>query len=344
MKMKKVVMMLLVGFLLVSLCVKPGGLWAAPANYYEGQVLTIIVGHAPGGGYDRMSRLLARYLPKHIPGKPAVIVKQMTGGGTVIAANYLYNQAKPDGFTISALDRGIGTRQLMGLEGVKYDFTKYAWIGNVASEPTGLFLTTKLPYKTFGDLLKEKSKKLFLGASGFGNYTATLPLILRDYLGINIEIVTYPEATATIMLAIERGEVHGHYSAFSTYLPLIQRGTVKPLLRGKAEPGGEFDKLPIIDNVVTDKTASGIIKIFSAVEVVARPYVAPPGTPENVMKILREAFANVLKDKEFLLEIEKQKMEAGFMSAEESLKVVRGYMASPAEIIKAFKKYDTEEK
>jgi tripartite-type tricarboxylate transporter receptor subunit TctC len=341
--MKKMVMaFLLISFFLSPVCLKPIELWAAPTPYYDGKVLTIIVGHAPGGGYDRMSRLLAKYLPKYIPGKPSVVIKQMTGGGTVIAANYVYNQAKPDGLTITALDRGMGTRQLAGLEGIKYDFIKYAWIGNVASEPTGLFLTTTLPYKTFDNLLKAKDKKLFIGASGFGNYTATLPLILRDYLGIKIEIVTYPEATATIMLAIERGEVHGHYSAFSTYLPLIQRGVVRPLLRGKAAPGGEFDKLPVIDDIVSDKTAKGIIKIFSAVEVAARPYVAPPGTPENIMKILREAFANVSKDKDLLAEIEKQKMEYGFMTAEESLKIVRGYMSSPPEVIKAFQKYESE--
>jgi tripartite-type tricarboxylate transporter receptor subunit TctC len=343
--MKKLATMLLcMSLFLLSVGLHPTELQAA-APYYEGKVLTIIVGHAPGGGYDRMSRLLARYLPKYIPGSPSVVVKQMTGGGTVIAANYVYNQAKPDGLTITALDRGIGTRQLLGLEGVKYDFTKYAWIGNVASEPTGLFLTTKLPYKTFNDVLKNKEKKLFIGASGFGNYTATLPLLLRDYLGINIEIVTYPEATATIMLAIKRGEAHGHYSAYSTYLPLFERGVVRPFLRGRAAPGiPEYDKLPIIDDLMTDKKAKGIVQIFSAVEVAARPYVAPPGTPDNIMKILRDAFANVSKDKDMLAEVEKQKMEYGFMSAEESLKIVNSYMSSPPDIVQAFKKYESEGK
>ena len=342
--MKRVVMTaFLMSFFLFAFCFAPIALLAAP--YYEGKVLTIIVGHAAGGGYDRMSRLLAKHLPKYIPGKPSIIIKQMTGGGTVIAANYVYNQAKPDGLTITALDRGIGTRQLLQLQEVKYDFTKYAWIGNVSSEPTGLFLRGNLPYKTFNDLVKAKDKKIFLGASGFGNYTATLPLLIRDYLGLKIEIVTYPEATATIMLAIEKGEVDGHYSAYSTYLPLIERGAVRPFCRGRAAPGiPEFDKLPIIDDLIADPKAKGIIQIFSAVEVVARPYVAPPGTPEDVMTILRDAFAKVSKDKELLAEVEKQKMEYGFMTAGESLKIVNAYMSSPPEVMKEFKKYESEKR
>jgi len=340
--MKKMAMV----FLLLSLFLFPLGLppaeLQAAAPYYQGKVLCIIVSHAPGGGYDRMARLVARHLPKYIPGKPAVIVKQM-GGAHVIAANYTYNQAKPDGLTITALDRGLGTRQLLQMDGVKYNLTKFAWIGNVASEPNALHLTTKLPYKTFNDLLKAKEKKLYLSASGFGSYTATIPLLMRDYLGINIEIVTYPEGAASMMLAIERGEVQGHYASYSTYRPLIDRGVVRSLIRGRAPAGvPEFDNLPVIDDLITDKKAKGVLQLFSAVELLARPFVAPPGTPSHVMKILRDAFANVSKDKDLLAEVKKQRMEYGFTSAEESLKVVNAYMQSPPEVVQAFKKYESD--
>lgn len=341
--MKRIVFRIsFINLIVLTVCSMPL-IVSAATSYYEGKVLTIIVGHAAGGGYDRMSRVLARYLPKYIPGKPAVIVKQMTGAGTLIAANYVYNQAKPDGLTITALDRGIGTRQLSQLEGVKYDYTKYTWIGNVASEPTGLFLRANLPYRTFDDLTKAKDKKLYLGAASFGNYTSTIPLLLRDYLGMNLEVVIYPEATAAIGLAIEKGESDGVYTAFSTYLPLIQRGIVRPFCRGRAAPGRpEFDKLPMIDDLVTNPKAKGIINIFSSLEVVARPYVAPPGTSENIMNILREAFAQVSKDKELLADIEKQQMEYGFMNAAESLNIVKAYMSSPPEVIAEFKKYESQ--
>jgi tripartite-type tricarboxylate transporter receptor subunit TctC len=115
------------------------------------------------------------------------------------------------------------------------------------------------------------------------------------------------------------------------------------LIRGRATAGvPEFDNLPTIDDLITDKKAQGIIQLFSAVELLARPFVAPPGTPNHIVKILRDAFASVSKDKDLLAEVKKQRMEYGFITAEESLKVVNAYMKSPPEVIQAFKKYESD--
>lgn len=338
--MKQIVIRLSVaGLLVMAICSAPVVLLAAP--YFEGKVITIIVGHAAGGGYDRMSRVLARHLPKHIPGKPTIIVKNMTGGATLIAANYVYNQAKPDGLTIGGLNRGLGTTQLMELEGAKYDFVKFGWIGSASSEPTGLNLRANLPYKNFAELLKAKDKKLFIGCTGLGNYSRVIPLLFKDYLGMNIEMVTYPEASASIQLAIEKGEVDGHYSTISTYLPLIKRGSIRTFCRGRVTGGDpDLEKLPLNEDLVAHPKAKGIMQIFSAVDTIARPYLAPPGTPEEIMAILRDAFAKVSKDKELLEEVDKQQMEFNFIPASEALKVVKGYMSLSPEVIQEFKKYD----
>src|SRR5262245_4684340 len=128
----------------------------ATAQSFSGKTVTIIVGYKPGGGYDATARMLARHLPKHIPGKPTVIVQNMPGANSVIAANHVYNVAKPDGLTIATFNRNLPIAQLTGVDGVKYDITKFAWIGSAANESTILAIRADLPYKNFEELRKAK--------------------------------------------------------------------------------------------------------------------------------------------------------------------------------------------
>src|SRR4030042_549113 len=139
-----------VGLLFFSLAffafICPNRPLAAP--YYQGKMIKIIVGGPTGGGYDRVARLLARHLPKHIPGNPTIIIENMPGASSIIAANYIYNLAKPDGMTIGAPQRGIPTAQILKIEGAKFDAAKYSWIGSAAVEATVLTIRTDLPYKS----------------------------------------------------------------------------------------------------------------------------------------------------------------------------------------------------
>jgi len=137
----------------------------AQSSPYAGKTVTIIVGYKAGGGYDATARLLARHLPKHIPGKPTVIVQNMPGANSMIAANHVYNVAKPDGLTIGTFNRNLPVAQLTKVDGVKYDMTKFAWIGSAASECTILALRSDLPYKSVEELKKAK-EPLVIGATG----------------------------------------------------------------------------------------------------------------------------------------------------------------------------------
>lgn len=142
--MVRKIVCLLAAFYILS-AVFPLGESQAAKPYYEGKVINIVVGYSPGGGYDRLTRVLAKHLPRFIPGKPTVLVQNMPGAATVVAANYLYNVAKPDGLTIGILNRGIPFAQLLKAQGVKFDLTKYAWIGSAAIETTTLALRTDRP-------------------------------------------------------------------------------------------------------------------------------------------------------------------------------------------------------
>src|SRR5216684_1479706 len=156
---------------------------------FAGKTVTVVVGYKPGGGYDATARLLARHLPDHLPGKPTVIVQNMPGGNSIIAANHLYNVAKPDGLTIGTFNRNLPIAQLTKVQGVKYDMTKFAWIGSAANEATILAIRADLPYKTFAELRKAK-EPVVIGSTGPGANTYDFPLLLKDMVGLNFKIVS----------------------------------------------------------------------------------------------------------------------------------------------------------
>lgn len=167
---------IMLGLFLFFLLYRPYPLFAAP--FYEGKVLTIIVGYSPGGGYDRVDRLLAKYLPNYIPGKPTVLVQNMPGADSMIAANYLYNIAKPDGLTIGTFNRGLVFANLLKAEGGRYDLTKFSWIGSAAVESSVLIFYKDLAYKTIEDVAKSKST-IVIGCTGSADAINIIPIFLK---------------------------------------------------------------------------------------------------------------------------------------------------------------------
>lgn len=322
--MKKTRVLWLV-FLILSVFVLPG--WAKP--YYEGKVLTIIVGYAPGGGYDRTARLLAKYLPKYIPGKPVVLVQNMPGASSMIAANYVYNMAKPDGLTIGTFNRYITLNQLLKSEGVRFDLTKFTWIGSPSVEAAVFTIRADLPYRSMEDLKKAK-EVLYIGNTGEVDTGSQFAPFLRDYLGANVKFVTYPQ-TADIILALERKEVGGYGFTYSTAKQYIDRGLLRPLLRGPVTASG-IEHLPVNVDLAKDKRVKTIVSVLAAPDRIGRPYVAPPGTPVEVVKILREAFRKVTLDQGAKEEAKKMKMDLEYTEAGETLKIVKEILSQPPDI------------
>ncbi|MDI7258909.1 MAG: tripartite tricarboxylate transporter substrate-binding protein [Thermodesulfobacteriota bacterium] len=321
-------------FFVLIVFIAPRELLSAP--YYEGKRMTIIVGYGPGGGYDRMARLLAKHLPKHIPGKPTIIVENMPGADSMIAANHLYNIAKPDGLTIGTFSRGLPFAQLTKVEGVKFDLTKYSWIGSSAVEAIILVIRADLPYKTFNDLLKIM-EPIHLGGTGAADPINYFPALLKEFLGLKMKMVTYP-SSAEVMLALERKEVDGRAGSYSSLKPFIERGLVRPLIRGRvSEPG--IETLQVNEELTTDEKGKTMMAMLSTVDRIGRPYVAPPGTPVEIITILREAFAKVAKDPELKEDAKKNKMDIEYVPAEECLKVLNYLLNQPKDIITEFGKY-----
>jgi tripartite-type tricarboxylate transporter receptor subunit TctC len=332
--MKRKDLSLLLLLFVLTVLVLPNLLHAAP--YYEGKVIRIAVAFPPGGGYDRMARILARHLPRYIPGKPTVIVENMPGASGMIGANYVYNMAKPDGLTLGAINRVTPSAQLLKIEGAKFDMLKYAWIGSAAVETSVLALRADLPYKTFDDL--KKAKEINIGATGPGDTTYNFPVLIKQFLGVNLKLTTGYVATADILLATERKEVDGYASAYSSIRPHIARGLLRPVLRSKI-PSAGIEKLPAVEDLATDQMGKTILAMYTVSDRVGRPYVAPPGTSADIINSLRDAFAKVTKDQELKQEAEKLMMDIDYTPSEDCLKEIRFFLSQPQEIVNEYKKY-----
>ena len=314
-----------------------GAALPALAQSFAGKTVTIIVGYKPGGGYDATARLLARHLPKHIPGRPAVIVQNMPGANSVIAANHVYNVAKPDGLTIATFNRNLPIAQLTGVEGVKYDMTKFAWIGSAANESTILAIRADLPYKTFEELRKAK-ETVVIGSTGPGANTHDFPLLLKELVGLNLKIVSGYSSSADIMLAVERKEVDGRAGSFTSLRSFIERGVVRPIVRARStEPG--IDQLPVDESFAPNPRAKAIMALRSAPELVARPYVMPPKTPADIVKVMREAFAKTIDDPELIAEGKKSKMDLEYTPGDQAQKILADVMNQPKDLVQEFAKY-----
>ena len=331
---RKYTLCLFISFFLLLLILSPAKVLSAP--YYQGKLIKMIVGVSPGGGYDRMARLISKHLPKYIPGKPATVIENMPGASTIVAANYLYNIAKPDGQTIGTIFRSLLVAQLMKAEGMRFDLRKYAWIGSAGTEAYVLAIRSDLPYKTFGDLKKSKDA-LVLGATGYADMTYVFPSILQAFAGLNLKIAIYP-ASPEVMLAIERKEVDGRAGSYSSLKPFIERGLVRLLVRGRiSEPG--IENLPVNEDYAVNEKGKTIMRMYSAADQIGRPYVAPPGTPIEAINILRDGFAKAAKDPELREDAKKNMLEFDYVPADECLKVVNYVLNQPDDIVKEFSKY-----
>lgn len=333
--MKRKMLLLMVVFFITLMFIYPEVLPAAP--YYEGKVITIVVGFGPGGGYDRPARIFAKYLNKYIPGKPTIIIQNMEGASSIIAANYIYNIAKPDGLTIGIVNRGVPFAQLLKTEGVKFDLTKFTWIGSPSSAAIVLTVRADTPYKSVEDLRKAKIPIKF-GAAGVGSSSTHFTLLLKAFAGIpNIVLVQY-RSSGEVALNIERKELDGKATSYDSFRAQIEKGFYRPLIRGRVvQPGVE--KLPLDEDLTNDPVGKKLMALRSGPDRIGLPVIAPPKTPDKFVNILRDAFNKACKDPEVLAMAEKMEMRFEYVPPNECLEILKDLFSQPDNIVKEFGKY-----
>lgn len=310
---------------------------AAAQQSFSGRTVTIIVGYAPGGGYDRMARMVARSMPKYLPGNPTVIVQNMPGANSLVAANHVYSVARTDSLTIGVFNRNLVLGQLVKVEGVRFDMSKFAWIGSPANENTILAIRSEMPHRTFDDL-KRARDPVIIGATGPGANTFDFPLLLKAFLGANFRIITGYPSSADIMLAIERKEVEGRAGSYASIKPFLDRGIVRALVRSRASVPA-IEKLPVDEELTSDPRAKQVMALRSVPEIIGRPFVSPPGTPAEVVRALREALHKVTQDREFIDEATRAGFDIEYVNGDQALRVTQQVLNAPADVVRVFAQF-----
>ena len=257
----------------------------AQEPFYRGKTIRLIVGLAPGGGYDLYSRVIARHMGKHLPGNPTIMVENMQGAGSVIAANYMYNAAKPDGLTIGHILGGLFLQQLLENPAIEFDARKFEYIGVPAQDHFLIGLSKATGITSFENWMASK-KLVKLGGVAPGGATDDIPKALGATLGLPIKIVTGYKGTGPVRLAFDAGEVDGVCNAWesfkSTWRKQVESGEVVLILQATVKAHPELPSIPVAYNFAKTEEAKKLIRVVTRVHGPStRPYFLPPGTPKE---------------------------------------------------------------
>ena len=310
---------------------------ARAEDFYAGKQLTLLVGAGPGGGYDIQARVAARHLGRHIPGHPSIIVQNIPS--RIAAANMMFSTATKDGTTIALLQRGILLAKLIYPTGVRFEVDKFHWLGSLNSETSVTLAWHTAPHKSTQDLF---DKELIVGAVA-GVDPETTPRLYNSLLGTKFKVVTGYNSTAQIALAIERGEVQGigdwSWSSLKAVRPQwLTEKKVALLMQGGLKSEPELGALPNALQFIRNDSDRKVLALHFTQKTAARPVVAPPEVPKERVALLRRAFEELAKDKEFLAEMDKAKMEFGFVPGPEIDKVVAQIASTPTDIAERYAK------
>jgi tripartite-type tricarboxylate transporter receptor subunit TctC len=302
------------------------------AEFYRGKTVRIIVGFSAGGGYDQYSRIIARHLSKHIPGNPAVIVENMPGAGSIIAANHTYNAAPKDGTLIGNISGPIVLEQLFGNSAVQFDMAKFRYLAVPVSE-TYLMITTRKPGVTrFDEIIGAKGKQMTIGAIP-GSTVEHAPILVRDILGGNLKVVSGYKGTADVRLAIDSGEVDGFFNTWTsskvTSYDKIKNGEWLVLAQLTDKPIKDLivPNVPAIPTIAKSNEQQMILKYgTSTPNQFGKVYVLPAGVPPDRAQVLESAFAKTFADKEFLADADKAKLEIDPILGQDIHKLVTEFL------------------
>jgi tripartite-type tricarboxylate transporter receptor subunit TctC len=301
----------------------------APAqDFYKDKIIRFIVGQAAGGGYDTYTRTIAQHMIKHVAGHPAITVENMTGAGSLVAANYLYNTAKPDGLTVANWNSAFVLNQALGDPNIRFDARKFGWIGAPSKGvPVCLIMGFSGP-KTFDEILKS-GKPIKMGGTAPGSHSIDLPLMLNQMLGTRFQVVSGYPGTSQTRLALQRREVDGQCtnweSVVSTQKELLDaKGDEKmiPFLVHARLGDLELKNVPLFDEALKEEAKITTYKAYMAQMEYQRPLTVSPGTPPERLEILRRAFRATLSDPEFMAQANKSKLDITYVSGEAIDKIV----------------------
>jgi tripartite-type tricarboxylate transporter receptor subunit TctC len=316
-----------------------------PEDFYRGKTIDLIVSSGVGGGYDAYSRLIEQHMERHVPGRPHIVPKNMVGAGGLVATNYIANVAPRDGSVIAQIQNTVPFDPLFGKPGAQFDALKLNYLGSANSETAMIFTWGSSPTKTFADLQKRET----LMAVAAGSISAFHAAALNDLAGAKIKVVAGYSGAAEAFLAMERGEVEGHptifWSSLKTAKPeWLAEGKINLLAQIAVKKHRELPDVPLVLDFARDGDARQTIELMAMTLVPGRPFIAPPGTPQDRVSALRDALMATLSDPAFLAEAGRRQMEIDAVSGRDIERLIQSAYATPKPVTERVKKYMTIEK
>ncbi len=322
-----------------------GGAHSQSEPFFKGKQIKIVVGFTAGGIIDLWARLYTQYMSKYVPGNPDLIVQNVAGGGSMIAANQLYNVAKPDGLTLAMISSGLYFDQLMGVKEVKFDWAKFGWIGSPVRNFEVLTMRADTPYRSIEDIQKAAQPPR-CGTTGTGATGHYFPKFIEESLGAKIQVVLGYPGNRDVEVAIERGEVHCYAITKEAFLrepgrSWLKRGFVRALVQGAQNRDPLFPDTPTIYELMDKHKTPEPLKRFASVLLspgaIGRPLITSPNVPADRIKILRDGFAKMIADPDFLAETKKREWDVEYVSGPELEATAKKAVNQPPEIIEKLK-------
>src|SRR5688500_10667158 len=347
--MKRVLTTIMLALLTALACLTGSTLGAMAQSEpdFKGKTIRLIIGTSTGGGVDLYARLVAQFLGKHLPGEPTIVPQNMPGASSVVAANFLYNMAKPDGLTLGALQGGAFFDQVLGRDTAKFDWAKFTWIGSPERLEAQLYMRADSPYKTLEDI-RNAAEPPRCGGSGTGATGYFVPKILEETLGLKFRIVTGYQSGGEIDIAVERGELHCRGYDIGSFLgreptrTWFKTGFVKSLIQMGQKRDPRLSDVPtlheLMDKHKTPQQLRRLAMVILSADEFGRPMVAPPGMDANLAQTIRDAYAETMKDPEFIAAVKKRRYDLEPVSAEEMQRLATEVVNQPPDVIERLKK------
>lgn len=283
------------------------------ATFYKGRTVTITISSSPGGGYDTLSRAIARHIGRHIPGNPQIVAQNMPGAGGIVATNFMYNVAPKDGLMLACVQNNAPLEPLFGTKSANYDATKFNWVGTPSVEVGLMAVWHASGVRTIEEA---RAKPLTAGSSGANSAPSFYAHLLNDLMGFKVKVVAgYPGQTQAF-LAMERGELDFYGTTFwsaltSTKPDWIANKRLNYIVQYGPQKAAELPDVPFLRDIITKPDDRLLLLAAEGPLILGRPYLMPPGVPADRVAAIRKAFLDTLKDKDFLEDAKRQKLDIG---------------------------------
>ncbi len=292
-------------------------------DYYRGKSVNLVVSSAVGGGHDILARAVAKFLPRHIPGNPQIVARNVPGAGGLIAANNLYNVAARDGLTIAQFQNTLPFEPVFGNREATFDPTKFLWLGTQATETAILVVWKNTPVASVDDI---KNREITVGTAGVTSMSTFNSRVLAETLGMKLKIIPGYPGQAEVFLAMEKGEVDSFPSYYSSLMGArpdwVANRDVRIIVQFGPEPEAAIPEVPFAGDLVTDPAKKLLLRAATAPQALGRPFLMPPGTPDIYVAAMRKAFAETFRDPEYLAEAKKLALTINRPSSGEELQKV----------------------